>query len=115
MTDTGLDEHILYVKEQTLRFAPPKNHASTGDEYGKGSKTHYGHVKVENTVEESENPVKSSAIISFVENKITTLSNTLTNNLSGLNFNEKDCNYSGCNRPLRIFCSCTGLGISQPR
>ncbi|MBO5476300.1 MAG: hypothetical protein J6A15_00915 [Clostridia bacterium] len=81
MTDTGLDEHILYVKEQTLRFAPPKNHTSTNDEYGKGSETHYGHVKVENTVKESENPVKSSAIISFVENKITTLSDTLTNNL----------------------------------
>lgn len=81
MADNEIYDHILYIKEQVLRFAPPKNHASNNDNYGKGDANNYGHVKVDNTVTTSSNPPKGSAVITYVENKISNATSTLKNEL----------------------------------
>ena len=96
--------HIMFVKEQVLRFAapilhehtreqlkawlgdeyPPKNHASSGTEYGKGTTTQYGHLKVnDNIASATDNsmPASVTAIINYVTTKINEKANQLINQL----------------------------------
>ena len=85
--------HIMFLKEQVLRFAAPikhshtyeqlrdwlgddyvpKNHAYAGTDYGVGTENKYGHVKVDahiNEEEESTNPVQSNIIVNYVKENI---------------------------------------------
>lgn len=81
MVDNDLYVHVLELKEQILRFAPAKKHDSSDDTYGKGTSSKYGHVKVDNTVQTSENPPKGSAIITYVSEQINTVKTALKSEL----------------------------------
>lgn len=75
-------EKIKYI----IKSRAPILHSSKTTEYGKGSETEYGHVKVENEVKDSENPVTSSAIknnIDRIDDKINSMTiDTELNSLS---------------------------------
>ena len=78
--------HIMFVKEQVLRFAAaikhthtvddiidlankyaPKNHKSTSNTYGVGDKNNFGHVKVDETISTtSTNPVQNKIITTYI-------------------------------------------------
>lgn len=98
--DNGLTQHLLFLKEQVLRFAAainhkhkvkdiedlndqfaPKNHASESNQYGEGTSTQYGHVKTDDNVTDSINPVKASGIIQYVTEEINKLYDKLKNEL----------------------------------
>lgn len=92
--------HIMFVKEQVLRFAAaknhthlveditdlmnifaPKNHQSDSDEYGKGNTTKYGHLKLNTSIENADDntmPVSVSGIVEYITNQINALKNELT-------------------------------------
>lgn len=91
--------HIMFVKEQVLRFAAPiihahtreqlkewlgdeyapKNHASTGTDYGTGTTSKYGHVKVDSAISTtSTNPVQNKIITNYINGIKTTLENRIT-------------------------------------
>lgn len=73
-------KHILTLKDQVLKWAPPKEHNSDTGEYGKANSTDFGHVKLKDILEEEEeHPVTSSAIATYVNNKISTLKTEITN------------------------------------
>lgn len=95
--------HIMFLKEQILRFAAAINHkhsakdidginnysqkphASSGTEHGKGDANKYGHVKVNDSVDgelvENDMPVSSTGIKAYVTDQIDTLEETLKNTL----------------------------------
>ena len=51
----------------------PTSHASTATTYGQGDATHYGHVMVDASMDAgSDNPVKNSTIVGFVNSSIAT-------------------------------------------
>ena len=80
-------EHILYLKDQILRFAAPKNHkhvtddvedlnskyatkkhtSTNANEIGAGTKDVYGHVKVDDEVKDSSNPVQNTKIKEYID------------------------------------------------
>ena len=91
--------HIMFFKEQVLRFAAPiihshtreqlkewlgdeyapKNHASAGTDYGTGTTSKYGHVKVDDeTSTASTNPVQNRVITNYIDGIKTTLENRIT-------------------------------------
>lgn len=71
--------HILTLKDQVLKWAAPLTHI---DE--QASDTKLGHVKVETTVKSSSNPVKSSAIMTYVTAQINNLRGGFTGTLNDL-------------------------------
>lgn len=90
--------HIMFLKEQVLRFAAAvlhthttnqiidlaekyakKEHSSTGTEYGQGNKTKYGHVKVDDTVDENSiNTIQNKTITTYINNIKTNLQDQIT-------------------------------------
>ena len=99
--DNSLTKHLMNVKEQVLRFAADKihthkasditdgenvfaikKHDSTSTTYGVASKTNYGHVKVDDAVNNSSNnPVQNKAIKSAIDSSINNLRTELNDNL----------------------------------
>jgi len=99
MSNNEETSHIMFFKEQVLRFAAAikhrhstddidginnysrKPHASSGTEHGKGTSSVYGHVKVNDTVEgesvTDDMPVSSAGIKTYVAEKITELDTSL--------------------------------------
>lgn len=99
MSNNEETSHIMFFKEQVLRFAAAikhrhstddidginnysrKPHASSGTEHGKGTSSVYGHVKVNDTVEgesvTDDMPVSSAGIKTYVTGKITELDTSL--------------------------------------
>lgn len=94
--------HIMFLKEQILRFAAPiihrhnaedidglgtyapENHASSSNKYGVGSKNNYGHVKVDNeTSTTSTNPVQNKIITSYINSMKETLESKINESLIG--------------------------------
>lgn len=89
--------HIMFVKEQVLRFAAaikhthvatditdldnqyaPKNHKSSNSTYGVGDKNNFGHVKVDEVIDSSStNPVQNSKVKEYVDGIKTTLTNSI--------------------------------------
>ena len=85
----NLEEYFeeFYKKiKYIIKSRAPILHSSKTTEYGKGSETEYGHVRVENEIKDSENPVKSSAIknnIDRIDDKINNMTvDTELNSLS---------------------------------
>ena len=94
--------HVLFVKEQVLRFAAkinhthttnditdisekyaPKKHDTSGKTYGIGSTDKYGHVKVDANVNTSStNPVQSKGIASAISSAVTSLESKINNIIS---------------------------------
>lgn len=97
-------EHIMFLKEQILRFAAavnhkhsknditdidesyaPKQHDSNSDIYGVGTNNKYGHLKVNNNVTgdniDSSMPVSATGIINYVTTQINNIASTLRNEL----------------------------------
>ena len=91
--------HIMFFKQQVLRVAAPiihshtreqlkewigdeyapKNHASAGTDYGTGTTSKYGHVKVDDeTSTASTNPVQNKVITNYIDGIKTTLENRIT-------------------------------------
>lgn len=67
-TTNPIITHILTLKEQILKYAPPKKHDSDTDKFGKATTTHYGHTKVSDAVTANDsNPVQSSAIVTYIQ------------------------------------------------
>lgn len=63
----------------------PVDHSSTTTNYGVGSTTKYGHVKVDNTTSTtSENPIQNKAITSYVDEKIAEIKTSTENPAQGL-------------------------------
>lgn len=102
--------HILFLKEQVLRFASAINHTHTTDDitdmtdeyapkehsdanttYGKGTSSKYGHVKINDSINIGENdtsesdssamPVSALGVKTYVTNQINALKTTLKNEL----------------------------------
>lgn len=94
--------HIMFLKEQVLRFAAAidhshdigsitglndyakKEHKSDISEYGAGDDAHYGHVKVNNDVNtpsDGDMPASVNAIKTYINNKLNELKNQLKNEL----------------------------------
>ena len=94
------ETHILFLKEQVLRFASAighkhdsndidgldsvyakKNHADTNTDYGVGDTNKYGHVKVDNTVsDQSINPVQNKVIKKYIDD----IKDAIDDTISGL-------------------------------
>ena len=92
--------HILFLKEQVLRFAAAikhthktdditnineyakKNHKSSTTDYGIGDENNFGHVKVDNTTNTnttSTNPVQNKVIVSYIGEQLNALKSELKN------------------------------------
>ena len=105
MSNEG-SQHVLYLKDQVLRFASPKNHthnkndildeneevpildnyaekshSSPNTDYGVASTTNYGHVKLNNEVNgnntNSNMPVSATGILNYVTDSISSLRNEI--------------------------------------
>jgi len=69
---------IYNLKDEILKVAPEKKHAwtdSSNNDYGKADDTHWGHVKVKSSIQESDNSddcASVSAIKAYVGNSLST-------------------------------------------
>lgn len=92
--------HIMFLKEQILRFAAPiihrhktddidglddyapKQHASSSATYGAGNKSKYGHVMVKDTLtDNSTHPVQGGTIKAYVDGIKTSLEALINNKM----------------------------------
>ena len=96
-TNTNNIEHVLFLKDEVLRFAAEKRHTHTSNEisglnlvptdhssadptYGAGTKDKFGHVKVdEGIITDSTNPVQSNTIQEHITKSISTFGTNLKN------------------------------------
>lgn len=78
-TDNTVVTHILTLKDQVLKWAAPKKHLSNNPEdYGKATTKQYGHVIVSDQLDAySDNPVKSSVIRTYIDEKISTVTSKI--------------------------------------
>lgn len=101
MSEDSKTISLMFLKEQVLRWAASKkhnhkcediedieenyapiNHASNSERYGLGDANNYGHVKVDNSINDSSNnPVQNNVIKQAITDAINGLRNELTNQL----------------------------------
>ena len=72
-TEVGYLSGVTSGIQEQINGKAPTSHASAGTTYGQGDATHYGHVKVDDSMSAgSDNPVKNSTIMGFVNSSIAT-------------------------------------------
>lgn len=73
---------IFNLKDEIAKHAAPKNHTDETNKYGEATEGLYGHVKLNQNVEDNNNPVSSAGIIQYVNDIVSNKYNINTDNIT---------------------------------